>query len=286
VLVTRWKIFKGKYITKFSTFLLLIVFLMIGVSSALNIYLKVKNYESIAVKNYLESDSVSNDLKQAVNRLEYVMRVYKNEDYILRGGTVENIGIKDNQKLAELYNDYLAENNYEDNQEIRELFFLEMEHEIQVIKESIIASDLASYEKIISELNLPQGYIYYATDGENETTNTGNPNKDYYLLHNAYILLTEKGIELKPDNGSDVSDPLNDIFESETKYTSIIMGVIPNIVEMDELKSQLLQTNDRCLVNLIDIEGHAVGAGVEVHFMQVLEIINIGQNPPACRVIF
>ena len=216
MLVTRWKIFKGKYITKFSTFLLLIVFLMIGVSSALNIYLKVKNYESIAVKNYLESDSVSNDLKQAVNRLEYVMRVYKNEDYILRGGTVENIGIKDNQKLAELYNDYLAENNYEDNQEIRELFFLEMEHEIQVIKESIIASDLASYEKIISELNLPQGYIYYATDGENETTNTGNPNKDYYLLHNAYILLTEKGIELKPDNGSDVSDPLNDIFESET----------------------------------------------------------------------
>jgi spore maturation protein SpmB len=50
VLVTRWKIFKGKYITKFSTFLLLIVFLMIGVSSALNIYLKVKNYESIAVE--------------------------------------------------------------------------------------------------------------------------------------------------------------------------------------------------------------------------------------------
>jgi hypothetical protein len=85
VLVTRWKIFKGKYITKFSTFLLLIVFLMIGVSSALNIYLKVKNYESIAVKNYLESDSVSNDLKQAVNRLEYVMRVYKKRRLYLKG---------------------------------------------------------------------------------------------------------------------------------------------------------------------------------------------------------
>ena len=58
----------------------------------------------------------------------------------------------------------------------------------------------------------------------------------------------EAGIlSLKPWCGYDI--PLN---MTETKYTSIIMGVIPNIVEMDELKSQLLQTNDRCLVNLID----------------------------------
>lgn len=54
-------------------------------------------------------------------------------------------------------------------------------------------------------------------------------------------------MSLKPWCGYDI--PLN---MTETKYTSIIMGVIPNIVEMDELKSQLLQTNDRCLVNLID----------------------------------
>ena len=51
----------------------------------------------------------------------------------------------------------------------------------------------------------------------------------------------EAGIlSLKPWCGYDI--PLN---MTETKYTSIIMGVIPNIVEMDELKSQLLQTNDR-----------------------------------------
>ena len=216
MLVTKWKIFKKKYITKLSAFLLFIVFLLIGVSSALNIYLKVKNYESIAVKNYLESDTISNDLRYAVNRLEFILRVYKNEEYILSGGTVENIGIKDNWKLSNLYNNYIAENNYEDSSEIRELFFIEQQQEIQEIKESIISSDQANYEKIISELNLPQGYIYYATDGENETTNTGNPNKEFYLLRNAYIILNEKGIELSPENGGGVSDPLNDIFESET----------------------------------------------------------------------
>jgi hypothetical protein len=216
VLVTKWKIFKKKYITKFSAFILLIVFLMIGVSSALNIYLKVKNYESIAVKNYLESDTISNDLKYAVNRLEFILRVYKNEEYVLSGGTVEKLEIEDNWKLVNLYNNYLAENNYEDNSETKELFFIEKQQEIQEIKESIISSDLANYEKIISELNLPQGYIYYATDGENEITNTGNPNKEFYLLRNAYIVLSEKGIELSPENGGGASDPLTDIFESET----------------------------------------------------------------------
>ena len=145
---------------------------MIGVSSALNVYLKVENYESIAVKNYLESDTISNDLRYAVNRLEFIMRVYKNEEYILSGGTIENIGINDNWKLTNLYNNYIAENNYEDSSETKELFFIDKQQEIQEIKESIISSDLANYEKTISELNLPQGYIYYATDGENETTNT------------------------------------------------------------------------------------------------------------------
>ena len=69
---------------------------MIAVSSALNIYLKVKNYESIAAKNYIESDTISNDLRYASNRLEFIMRVYKNEEYILSGKTIEKLSITDN----------------------------------------------------------------------------------------------------------------------------------------------------------------------------------------------
>ena len=216
MLVTKWKIFKTKYITKLSAFITLIVFLMIAVSSFLNIYLKVKNYESIAVKSYLESNTISNDLRFAANRLEFIIRVYKNEDYILSGKTVEKIGINDNWQLTNLYNNFIVENNYEDSSEIRELFFQKKNNEIQEINQSLISADLASYEKIISDLNLPQGYIYYATDGENEISNTGNINKNFYTLRHAYITLDDKGIELKPENGGDVSDPLTDIIESET----------------------------------------------------------------------
>ncbi len=216
MLVTKWKIFKGKYITKLSAFLLLIVFLMIAVSSSLNIYLKVKNYESIAVKSYMESNTISNDLRYAANRLEFLLRVYKSKENILNGGTVEKLEIQDNWQLTNLYNNYIAENNYEDNSDTKKLFFQDKYHEIQEIKESIISADMAGYEKIISELNMPQGYIYYATDGENEITNTGNSIQDFYQLRNAHIILNDKGIELKPENGSGATDPLTDILESDT----------------------------------------------------------------------
>ena len=223
MLVTKWKIFKRKHIRRLSAFLLLIVFLMIAVSSSLNIYLKVKHYESIAVKSYIDSNTISNDLKYAANRLEFIMRVYKSKENILNGGTVAKLDIKDNWQLTNLYNNYIVENNYEDNSHTKELFFQEKHNEIQEIKESLISADLAGYEKIIGELNMTQGYIYYATDGENEITNTGNTERDFYELRNAYIIVSDKGIVLEPENGGGGTDPLTDTFESDSFNKNVII---------------------------------------------------------------
>ena len=223
MLVTKWKIFKRKHIRRLSAFLLLIVFLMIAVSSSLNIYLKVKHYESIAVKSYMDSNTISNDLKYAANRLEFIMRVYKSKENILNGGTVAKLDIKDNWQLTNLYNNYIVENNYEDNSHTKELFFQEKHNEIQEIKESLISADLAGYEKIIGELNMTQGYIYYATDGENEITNTGNTERDFYELRNAYIIVSDKGIVLEPENGGGGTDPLTDTFESDSFNKNVII---------------------------------------------------------------
>ncbi len=48
MLVTKWKIYKKKIITKATAFILLLICVVIGVSSGLNIYLNVENYESIS----------------------------------------------------------------------------------------------------------------------------------------------------------------------------------------------------------------------------------------------
>ncbi|MEL7648022.1 MAG: HAMP domain-containing sensor histidine kinase [Sedimentibacter sp.] len=201
MLVIKWKTYKRKRVTKIAAFVLLIVCLLIGVSSSLNIYLNVQNYESIAVKSYMKSNTLSNELRNAANKLDHVLRVYKSEKYIRDGKTVKYIDIEDSWQLTNLYNNYLAEKGYEDNSESEERFWYEKAKEIEDIKESIQKTDLSNYQNIIGELNNPDGLIYYATDGYYECTNTGNEDRNYYFIRNAYVLVDGKGVKLEPDNG-------------------------------------------------------------------------------------
>jgi signal transduction histidine kinase len=214
VLATKWKIYSRKIVTKISAFVLIIICLLIGVSSALNIYLNVKNYESITVKDYMESNTLSNELRYAANRLEHVLRAYKSESYILSGQTVKNLDIKDSWQLTNLYNNFIAEKGLEDNYEARKLFWEEKSEEIKEIKKMIMKADLNNYKQIISDLNGPGGIVYYASDGINKCTNTGNSQRDYYLDQNVYVLIDNQGLALVPENGyNSFSASLLDTFE-------------------------------------------------------------------------
>jgi len=68
--------------------------LIIGVFSGLTINLYVEYYESITVKDYMESNTLSDELRYAANRLEYILRNYKSEQFIKMGGTVKDLEIK------------------------------------------------------------------------------------------------------------------------------------------------------------------------------------------------
>jgi len=221
-LVTKWKTYSRKPVIKISIFVLLVVCFLIGVSSGLDIYLKVKNYESITVKNYLESNTLSNELRYAANRLEYVLRVYKSGDYILSGGTVGNLDIEDSWQLKNLYSNFIAENELEDNFDSRERFWAEKSREVEEVKKIIMKTDLNNYEQIMNELNKPAGLVYHATDGKNSVTNTNNPDKHYYKIQNVYILIDRQGVELNPENGyssysSSLLDAVEDIEGGRTK---------------------------------------------------------------------
>lgn len=214
MLVTKWKTYSRKIVTKISAIILLVICFLIGTSSSLNIYLNVENYESITVKSYMDSNTLSNELRYAANRLEHILRVYKNENYILSGGTVRNLDIKDNWQITNLYNNYIAEKNLEDNNESRELFWIEKSEDIEEIKNIILKTDLSNYEQIINDLIEPEGLIYYATDGKSDLSNTNDSNRDYYKLQHVYILIDGKGMVLQPENGiSSFSASLLDTFE-------------------------------------------------------------------------
>ncbi len=229
MLVTKWKTYSRKALSKILAFILLVVFLLIGVASALTVYENVKNYESITVKNYMKSNTLSNELRYVANRLEYVLRVYKSKDYILSGGTVNKLDIEDSWQLKNLYNNFIAEKGLDDSDEARDIFWAEKREAIEDIKTSIMKSDLTTYEQIMEDLDEYGGLIYYAADGKREITNTNNPGRDYYKLQNVYILVDEKGVVLYPENGyssysASLIDTLEDI-EDGTNKVSIYAAI-------------------------------------------------------------
>lgn len=203
--------------------------MVIGANSGLNIYLNVQNYESITQKDYMKSYTLSSELKNHANRLEYLLRVYKSESYIRSGKTVENLGIKDSWQLTNLYNEFLTANNYEDNYESEQLFWEQKKEEIKEIKDIILKSDLSNFEQIINELNNPVGLIYYSTNGSEICTNTNIINKSNYSIRGAYVTIDKNGADIHPDNGGNglsasLTDKLKAI-ENGFDKTFIYIGI-------------------------------------------------------------
>ena len=223
MLVTKWKTYRKKTLTKVSVYVAILICLLIGASSALNIYLRVKDYESILVKNYLASNSLSNTLRYAANKLDQVVMVYKNESSIKRGDTVKNLEIKDSWQLSNLYNNFIAEKNLEDTNESKEIFYKEKKIEIDDIKNQIINADLSTYQQIIKDLNNETGLVYYATDGTIVTSNAKDKDKTYYKTKKAYIIKDESGVTMEPQSIYGSYDiPLAASFESR-------LGPVSNI---------------------------------------------------------
>lgn len=229
MLATRWKRFNRSTLNKTIAFSLFILCILVSVNSGLNIFLNVEDYESITVENYLESNTLSDELRYSANRLEYVLRNYKSEEFVKEGGTVKNIDISDSWQLTNLYNNFIAENNYEDSQEAENLFWIQKKDEIKAIKEIIRKSDLANYEQIIDDLNYPKGLEYYATDGLNVCTNTSDSDKSFYNTRNAYLIIDDEEVNIYPENGeSSYSLSLIERFkgiEDGSDETTIYIGI-------------------------------------------------------------
>lgn len=229
MLVTKWKKFSRSLLNKTTAFILFLLVLLIGVNSGLNIFLYVENYESVSVEKYLDSNTLSSELRYSASRLEYILRNFKSEEFIKGGGTVKDLDIADSWQLTNLYNNFISENGYEDGKEAEDIFWEQKKDEIEKIKEIIIKSDLSNYEQIIYDLNTPKGLKYFATDGENICTNTDDTSREFYIAMKAYVLIDNEGVNIDPENGdSSYSPSLIDRFkgiEEGSDETVIYVGI-------------------------------------------------------------
>lgn len=207
MLDTKWKILSRKPFTKILAFVVLVLCFSVIVNFTTDINLKVKHYESIVLDDYLKSNNPGNELRNAANKLEYLIRIYKDREYIQEGKTVENLRIEDNRQIYELYENYLIENNYENTYEIKLKFKQEKNYEIEKIKQDIINTHLINYDNIVNELNNINGVIYYITDGKYECSNTDITDEEFYISQKMYLAINEKGANISPDNGDNTYSP-------------------------------------------------------------------------------
>src|SRR5699024_10212262 len=118
----------------------------------------------------LETDHTLYQLAQVIDE-------YKSEEHILAGKTIDKEDL-----------DYRTEQTYwerEDESSMDSVAMEELTEEImedisKEVKESLIASDLKSYQYLLHELDKIEEPLYYVTDGEHTFTNTDATKREQF----------------------------------------------------------------------------------------------------------
>lgn len=147
----------------------------------------------------------SNDIISSLSKL---IEEYKSKEYILKGETVTNEDVKEEenrlflgfQNNSNYYNPNLT--NEENYIKFKEVY----KDEISKIKDRLIQQDLKEYEYHLQKLKDFEGIIYYVSDGKNKITNSSNITKEYFKTFPSYIIFDEAVDEVYPKEIKDNKD--------------------------------------------------------------------------------
>jgi signal transduction histidine kinase len=125
-------------------------------------------------EDYFLSQSYIKEVDTVVGSLTQLVGVYKNEENILKGGTISKEDIRIIE--GDLYSDFEVQSrmykpslSHEQNQQN---FQKEYAEEISHAKNKLIANDLEKYHLLIQNLEQHNELLYYGGDGVNEYKNS------------------------------------------------------------------------------------------------------------------
>lgn len=152
----------------------------------------------------------SNDI---ISSLSQLIEEYKSKEYILKGETVTNEDVKEEenrlflgfQNNSNYYNPNLT--NEENYIKFKEVY----KDEISKIKDRLIQQDLKEYEYHLQKLKDFQGIIYYVSDGKNKITNSSNITKEYFKTFPSYMIFDEAVDEVYPKEIKDNRNYISNI---------------------------------------------------------------------------
>lgn len=166
--------------------------------------------------------SESQNVTASLTRL---IKEYKSEEYILQGGTITEDEVQRDADI--LFSQFQEHRNYNPNltpEENYEKFKEIYGDEISQIEDRLIQEDLKGFNYNLQKLKESEGILYFASNGENEITNSSNVTKDYFKSFPSYMIFDAAEKEVYP---------------KEIEDNRYYHWVLSNIDEFDQQKDRM-----------------------------------------------
>ena len=199
---TKWKKFSHALAIKTIVFIIAVLCFASAATIFADIVIQRQgNLVIVFEDSYYQGSEFIGESSDIVVSLRQIAETYKNEEYILNGGTLSEEQLK--RAEDSLYF------NFEDNSksfnpnlsraENYEIFKEVYAEKISQKRAELIQRDLWEYRNTLRRIEQYQGLIYYAKNGDSEFTNSPANTKDYFKIFPAYMLFDDREQEVFPE---------------------------------------------------------------------------------------
>lgn len=158
------------------------------------------DFESVFQDSYYHSSEYMMDSRNILDTLVNIASEYKNEEYILNGGTISRGEIESEEEI--LFSHFRENSSSYDPKLSRDanftIFKSSYANEIAEAREKLIQNDLKQYNGLLQRLNEYEGIVYYASDGENMYSNTTKTDKQHFLFYPSYLIFDKTYVRVSP----------------------------------------------------------------------------------------
>jgi signal transduction histidine kinase len=150
--------------------------------------------------DYFHSLSYVRESEQVIGDLTRLIGKYKNEEHILKGGTLREEEVRNEEET--LFSDFKTySRSYNPNlseQENYAKFKEEYKEKLSEARENLINKDVREFHSLLQKLEEYEGPLYYISDGENVYTNTTIKEKQQFKVYPSYLIYEDYKQELYP----------------------------------------------------------------------------------------
>ena len=181
-------------------FLLAVVCITGMVRAVVNMEESQVHLSSINEESYFESWAFAEESYDVIAPLAELIGNYKSEEYILSGNALTKDDVR---VIEETYTDGFVDSyKYPENlseAEIKRIMQETYADEIKRKKEESIKAQLREYHRLLNVLQENKGIIYYASNGEQEFSNSERNKKEQFESYSTYMQFENYQQTIYPD---------------------------------------------------------------------------------------